>query len=187
MRSDPYAPPTAELSDGVFLGGDQAEWEQIRRAHLTHEARIRSVSLFFTLPAIGLGLGSAGAAALGVGELQAGVVENVLFHAVIAFLLGLMSAVNGWVGLGLRRLNPPIRTIATVLTAFKMLMFPIGIPVFIYIIYLLQCANGALVFSEKYGAIRAATPHIVYRTSTLAWGVLIALILGAASILAASV
>jgi len=174
MRVDPYAPPTAELDGTRLLGGERAEMEQIRRAHLTHEARIRGASLFFILPAIALGL--AAPMLFGTTLLDANTPVELITRGGAAILLGLIGALYGWVALGLRRLNPAVRTIATVLAAFMMLYIPIGTLFGAYIVYLLRSSKGGTVFTETYRTIREDTPHIVYRTSPIAWAALIALV-----------
>ena len=80
--------------------------------------------------------------------------------------------------MGLRQLNAKVRIPTTVLAGLMMLSPPVGTGIGAYILYLLHSQKGRTVFSDTYREIRVATPHLVYRTSKVAWVALFLLVFG---------
>jgi len=137
---------------------------------------VRGVSLFFFLPAAAFAL-------LGGGSLIATVVDDVPTYDRIltaAFGAGFsgLAVLYAWVGRGLRQLNAKVRIPTTVLAGLMMLSPPVGTGIGAYILYLLHSQKGRTVFSDTYREIRVATPHLVYRTSKVAWVALFLLVFG---------
>lgn len=151
--------------------------EAMRRTHLNHEASVKSIGTLYFLGAIVCilaGVSGLVAALAGPGQVQS---ETNDTTAVISFLLLLgMGAVQFQVGRWLRVLNPRARTPTTLLACLGLLAFPLGTLINAYILYLVRSQKGAMVFSPDYAAVVAATPHIKYKTSLLAWVALIIVI-----------
>ena len=168
-----YAAPQAEVQDPGYAG---SEAEAIRREHVTHEASIKSVGALFLLGGVLSclwGLVSFGVSvngALGDGRPQEP------FFLIFGPIVSAVGAIQFAVGYGLRKLAPGSKIPATVLAALSILSFPCGTALGIYTIYLLFSAKGAVVFSEDYKDVIAATPHVKARTSAAAWVVLILLL-----------
>lgn len=154
--------------------------EAIRRQHLSHEAGIRSFGILF-------GIGAVLYLFLGIVTLIFGVV--MLFSpqrgagaaAIVTLILPIiyvpLGLVQGFVAIGLRKLNNVGRIGGTVFGAIGLLGIPIGTLISAYLLYLLWSAKANMVFSPEYQRIRRATPHIKYKTSIVTWIVLGLLIL----------
>lgn len=167
--ANPYAAPTARVEDVSV----NSEAEAIRRAHINHEASIRSAGLLYYLNG---GLTLVGAASIAVGGL------SDLREAVPAAMLGVLAVGLAFVGWGVRKLRAWARTIGCVLSGIGLIGFPIGTLVNGYILYLLLSKKGRTIFSPAYKDVIAATPDIKYRTSIVVW---VALGLAAALLVAA--
>ena len=168
---DPYAPPSAQIG---AAGGDLGEAEAIRRQYLQHEALIRSVGCLYlwggvlTLVITALGLVALPFYFLAANELS----DTVRLMGIS--LLGLpiyggLGALNYWIGKGLRRLDPKVRTITTILLMIGLLGFPFGTALSLCFLYLLHSEKGRKVMTEEYQKIVEQTPHIEYKTSWVAW------------------
>lgn len=90
----------------------------------------------------------------------------------VSFIFLLLGAGQLWVGYGLRRLRKWARIPTGILSGLGLLAFPIGTLINAYILYLLFCQKGKMVFSDEYRAVIEQTPHIKYRTSIIVWIVL---------------
>ncbi len=143
-----------KLREGV-AGADS---ERIRQDHIKHEASVKSVGFLYFLSATFLILGGS----FGL----AGVGDGAILMAI--FFLGL-AGVQIWVGLGLRRLKPWARVPTAILSGFGLLGFPVGTLINAYILYLVLCEKGRMVFSEEYRRVIQVTPHIRYKTSIVVW------------------
>ena len=166
--ANPYAAPAARVEDI----GVNPEAVAIRRAHITHEASIRSVGLLYYLGAIAVTLGGL-MMLVGISDL-AGVVT-----AVTLLLLGAVQLFAGW---AVRALQASGRIVGSVLSAVGLLGFPVGTLINAYILYLFFSKKGRTIFSPAYKDVIAATPDIKYRTSIVVWillGLVIALIAAA--------
>ena len=187
MRNDmidsenPFASP---LAGDRTADVAETDAEQIRRKYLSHEASIKSMGFLYLLGAVLTGLGTVAFVAftlpaLFTGQMgQMGTAElSVMFG--IGLLYAVLTAVQGWVGWGLRYLNPKVRVAGILLSVIGLLGFPIGTLISAYFLYLLASKKGKYVLSDEYRAIVAETPHIKYRTSIVVWillGLLVAVI-----------
>lgn len=154
--------------------------EAIRREHIKHEASVRSVGSLYLLGSILLTLIGVGGLLTAFGDSGETTTEGLPAVASVLFLL--FAALQFQVGRWLRALNPKAKIPATILAIIGLLGFPIGTLINAYILYLLNSKKGVTVFSAEYAAVRAATPHIQYKTSVIVWiflGLLIALLAAA--------
>ncbi len=148
---------------------------ETRNKYLSHEASVQGIGALYLLGSVflviaGVFLTIAGIAGMATGD------SDALIGLIIGIIYLPLGLLQFWVGLGLRTLNPKVRTAAIVLSAIGLLGFPIGTIISAYFLYLLASKKGEFVFSAEYSRVRAATPEIKYRTSWIVWGVLIALI-----------
>jgi hypothetical protein len=175
---NPYAPPVDEGPPSTS-GGD-TELEAIRRAHLSSETNIKTIGALALLGAV-LQL-------LGAIEMMS-VSAPRAFGGLIGCFLG------GACGLGLRTLHSWGRTLYTVLlaigvvlTGINLAMVPLvaaAVPVLIIFalvsalfLWVLWNAKARVVFSDHYREVVVrGTPHIKYKTSKIAIGVLVVLLL----------
>lgn len=135
--------------------------EDIRKEHIKHEASVTSIGILYFL-------GGAGLTLMGIFGMFAGGAEAILGSAVL-MVLGIGQF---WVGTGLRRLKKWARVPTGILSGLGLLAFPIGTLINAYVLYLIFCQKGKMVFSDEYRAVIEQTPHIKYRTSILVWIVL---------------
>jgi len=160
-----------KMWEGVALSFDAAA-EQTRRAHLSHEASVRSVGGLYLLGAVLVSL-------LLLGITITPVVRIGLGELVIMLTCVVLGGVAGW---GVLRWKFWARFLAGVVALFGLLAFPVGTLINGYILYLLFSKKGATVFSAEYQRIIAQTPHVKHRTSVVAW-VALGLILAIALVL----
>ncbi len=177
MSENPYAAPTTDVSVGASgLGAFDAE--TIRKQYISHEASVKSIGTLYLLGAILVipaGLYLSGGAIAGTFEGDDEVSSSFMLGLGIAYiLLGIGQAATA---IGLRRLRPWARTVASILSALGLLGFPIGTLISAYFLYLLLSKKGTYVFSEEYRRVIAETPHIKYRTSIFLIILLIILLL----------
>lgn len=158
---NPYAAPAARVED---VGDSTAE--AIRRAHLRHEASIKTAGLLYyfggvltLLPGIGFLLS----------QDAVGVLIAVLL---LAFAVGQFFA--GW---GVRGLRDWGRIVGSMVSIVGLLAFPVGTLINGYFLYLFQSKKGRTIFSSEYQAVVAATPHVKYGTSIIVW-IFLALVVG---------
>ena len=135
--------------------------EDIRKEHIKHEASVTSIGILYFL-------GGAGLTLMGIFGMFAGGAEAILGSAVL-LVLGIGQF---WVGTGLRRLKKWARVPTGILSGLGLLAFPIGTLINAYVLYLIFCQKGKMVFSDEYRAVIEQTPHIKYRTSIIVWIVL---------------
>jgi len=157
-----------KISEGVMQSGV----EEIRKAHINHEASVRSIGALYFLG--GLGMLMSGIISLFAGDVLL-VVVAVLFVTIGAGLL--------WLAWGLHKLRRWARIPTGIVSGLGLLGFPLGTIINGYILYLVFSQKGATVFSEEYKQVIAETPHIKYRTSIVAWIVLGLLLLGIVSVI----
>ncbi len=163
---DPYAPPSADLQR--IDDETTAHAEAVREEHLRHERAVRSVGTLYYLGAV---LMIAGAIGEGVATDTTGPAGLMVFYTVFA-------AIAIVVGRGLRKLRSWVRIPAVILSVIGLLGFPIGTLINGYILYLILSAKGKMVLSAEYQDIMQKTPHIKYRTSWIAWAILIVILVG---------
>jgi hypothetical protein len=169
MDSNPYAPPLTPADATVFSTSSEA----MRQAHIKHEASVKSVGTLYFLGTLLLG-------GLGVilvlltlsppQQFPASRLGEAGFYLVVA-------AVQACVAIGLWRLQPWARWSATAFSVLGLIVFPLGTLISGYILYLLLCEKGRVVFSAEYKQVIAETPHIKYRTSRLMIALLFFLLL----------
>jgi hypothetical protein len=192
-QPNPYDAPTNHKNAiGAEFGGELAVAEQIRRAHLVHEACIKAIGWLYYLPAIfvalsllafvfslatGLETGLQTEEEFGSGGRSVQILGLVAFHAVV---FALLSAV----GYGLYTFRRWARWTCVVLTSLVMLYMILGsvlkvivgsaisaviliagFGISVGIMYLLLAAKARVVFSSEYREIVARTPHIRYKRS----------------------
>jgi hypothetical protein len=155
--ASPYAPPAARVDDVSASANPEAE--AIRRAHINHEASIKSVGLLYYLSSVATIVGGVGST-FGVGA-QVG--------PLMAFTLVAVGVGGLFAGYGVRALRPWGRIAGCILSALGLLGFPIGTLINGYILYLFLSKKGRTIFAPEYQDIIAATPHVKYRTSIIVW------------------
>ena len=159
------------LVDPAIENMDQAE--QIRREHLNRETSVRGIGSLFYVGTIVLILFIASTVwSIFPLSNDGRPVTVQLFSFGMLGLVVLFAVIQGWVGHGLRTLNGSVRLWAVALSALGLINFPIGTVISIYFIYVLVSAKGRFVMTPEYAAIRAATPHIRYKTPIWLWIVL---------------
>ena len=160
------------------------EWAGIRQEHIKHEASLRSVGLLYYL-------GGGFMCIAGVGMILATFIgapagEGFALLAGMMIVYLLFGGGFIFVGRGLRQLRPWVKIPVTIFSGLGLFSIPIGTLINGYILYLMYSKKGTVVFSLEYQDIRAATPEIQYKTSKLAWGVLIILVLGFVALIASA-
>lgn len=134
--------------------------DEIRRTHLNHEASLQSVGSLYLLGAVVAVINSVAMI------LQPG--PNGISLFTLASLLA-VAALQCWVGLKLRKLDPTAKIPATVLAALGLFLFPIGTIINLYVLYLLHSGKGKTVFTPEYRAVINVTPQIKYNVSIIVW------------------
>ena len=168
MDINPYQPPQAE----VLVSSAIIEAESIRRAHLNHEASVKSVGTLYIL-------GGMLCMAMAATSFLHSDPQRPLFVilGVAVFFLAI-AAVQFWTGAGLRSLKPTARIPAAILSGIGLIRLPLGTIINAYIMYLLLCKKGRAVLSSGYGQVVAQTPHITYKTSILMILLLVMIVVG---------
>jgi hypothetical protein len=167
MINDPNATPEQHAAAAV-----ESSEASIRRDHIKHEASVKSIGVLYYL---GAGLLIIAGILAFVSEEDESLITKVLVGFVLLGL-GLLQLCVGW---GLRRLRSWSRIPTIILSAIGLLAFPIGTLIHGYIMYLVVCKKGAVVFSDEYKSVIEATPDIRYKTSIVVWillGILIAIV-----------
>lgn len=151
-----------------------AESEVIRRAHLNHEASIKSWGFLQILGGALVLLG--GTAGVGSSMVVVGSGRADAATALVALGILLYGGLLLWLGIGLRRLRPSARIGSAILAGFGLLGFPIGTIINGYVLYLLLSQKGRTIFTDAYRRVVAETPHVKYRTPIWVW-ILVGLVL----------
>ena len=171
---NPYqAPASAGEVPGLPPDGP----ESIRRAHLNHEASVRSIGTLCYLGAILWSLGTVSILSTlfatngpsGDVASMAGQAGEALVGIIIAASLAILLFFGGR---GLRKLTPWGRVVGIIIGVIGLVAIPIGTILSIYILYLLLSKKGKMVFSPGYKEVMAATPEMKYKTSVVVWVVL---------------
>ena len=185
---NPYAAPLAESESLEGSDISLAGAEEIRRRHLKHEASVRSIGTLYYISAAFWGVATIFVAVFHVGVLTLVALRaeaagrppmdpiGLLLMFVGLALYCVLAVVSYFLGRGLRRLNPRMRMPVGILSAIGLLAFPLGTMINGYILYLLFCEKGKIVFSPEYQEVRRQTPHMRYKTSKVVW-ILLALLL----------
>jgi hypothetical protein len=167
---NPYASPTADLTGPRSMNPELNEAETIRKKYLSHEASVQSVGFLYWLASIAMLVGSA---AMIFGLLTRN--NNFRIEQFIGLLYPLFAILFVWIGSGFRKLDSRVRIPAGILSVLGLISFPCGTLINAYILYLIFCPKGKMVISPEYKEIIRQTPYIKYRTSLIAWIVLIIL------------
>ncbi|MEY3214299.1 MAG: hypothetical protein RIT28_4780 [Pseudomonadota bacterium] len=168
-----------------------AEAEALRRTHLTHEARLRSVGAlmcFFwviylllgpLLAFLGFYAGAIDAPARPDDQLPAVVIGVVIVG--LSLPLAALGAVGVRSGLRLRRIEAQHRTLYAVMLCLWLLSCSVASPLGLWGLFLLYSSAGDVVFSPVYQEARRLTPHMQPGTSLLAWLLIASLVLPVAA------
>lgn len=135
--------------------------QEIRNAHIKHEAAVRSIGVLYYLASIFSIIG-------GIGMVLSGR-EKPPVRFVVGPLLVLLAYAYWKLGGWFRSLDPKAKNPGTILACVGLLGIPIGTIINAYVLYLLHSQKGKVVFSSEYRSVVAATPDIVYRTSRIVW------------------
>lgn len=194
---NPFDPPRAEIGHRAFDSGlVDNEAELIRRAHIGHEASIRSLGLLCYLGAIFGAIGTLVLLVLGSGLIPMNppnanpnapspeMLRGIFLGLAVVYLA--LTLLYGGMGYGLRRLQPWARWTTVVFTALGLLYtLVVSVIAFLanpivgaitllvgslipgYILYMMVSAKGSMVFSPEYKAIILKTPHVKYKTSLI--------------------
>lgn len=175
---NPYAAPESVITP---IPVHNTESEQIRQAHLSHEASVKSIGSLYYLGAILLSLGFLGY----MGTLfsfsrkgAAGGSEITILIVSALLMLGLI-VLQWMLARGLRDLRPWVRIPTIILSIIGLLGFPLGTLISGYILYLMLSAKSKMIFSPEYRKIIADTPHLRYRTSFLKTVLVVILVIAA--------
>lgn len=168
--ANPYAATAYSSSAPAGDFGSQASAEEVRRKFLKHEASVQSIGSLYLFGVVIL-LFAAGVMII---SLIVGVVNgtnggdatpDTIASVITTVMLLAIAGLQYWVGMGLRTLQSPARVVAIIFSVIGLLGIPIGTLINGYFLYLLLGQKGTYVFSEEYARVRAATPHIKYKTS----------------------
>jgi hypothetical protein len=168
---NPYASPSADLTAPLIINPEMASAEIIRRKYLSHEASVQSIGILYWLGSIFMFIASFVLLFVTLTGKSNPFIELIF----IPIYLGL-AVLSLWLGYGFRKLDSRVRIPAGILSALGLLGFPMGTLINAYILYLLFCAKGKMVFSPEYKDIIRQTPHIKYRTSWIVWVLLFILL-----------
>ncbi len=172
--TNPYAAPESVITPIPVFNSDA---EQIRQAHLSHEASVKSVGTLYYLGAIILLLvllTSAVPVIPLLGSMGGYEIALVLGGGLLIFALIVLQ----WkLATGLRQLRPWVRIPTIVLSIIGLIGFPLGTLLSAYILYLMFAAKSKMVFSPEYQQVIIDTPQIRYRSSVLKTVLVVILIL----------
>jgi len=158
---------------GASFSPELTDAENLRNTYLNHEVSVKSIGFLYLLGAVFMV--PAGIIMLAMAPFSEGGVSLAIVLAIGLFYL-CMGLLQGYAGLGLRRLTNSGRILGIVFGVIGLIGFPIGTLFSIYILYLLISQKGKVVFSDTYRQAIAETPHIKYKTSIVIW-ILLGLVL----------
>lgn len=166
MSNNPYAPPESPI-----LLDTTSDAEAVRKEHIKHEASVKSIGFLYWLAAVALVLSGV---ALLLRSREAADFQRLPLYGGLLLVLGVLLFL---LGTGLRQLKKWARIPAGIWAGVGLLGFPLGTLINAYILYLICCKKGSVVFSDAYKQVIQQTPHVKYKTSILIWLLLILLIL----------
>jgi hypothetical protein len=195
---NPFQAPRAHIGERAMAGEFETDTEAeiIRRAHIGHEASIKSIGLLNYLGAVFGGIATVCLVLIGLGLVpmsQRAADPNApppeamrIVFLGIALVYLVLTVLNAAMGYGLRHLQVWARWTTVVFTvlgliytllvsAVAALTNPIvglisllfGSLIPGYILYLMVSAKGGVVFSPEYKLVIAKTPHVKYKTSLI--------------------
>ena len=147
---NPYASPHTDGLPILISCGEGQDAESVRLQYLRHEVTVKSIGTLFLVAA--------------VYSIVAITIDEGRSRLDIA-LLAALAVVGLVLGLGLRRLDLRSRVPSAVLCGFGLLFVPVGTLANAYLIYLLLCDKGRVVFSAEYRAVIESTPQMRTRAS----------------------
>ena len=151
----------ADIEPVVLLPESEADAERIRREHIKHEANVKSVGFLYYLAAVMTLLLAAGPFMVSF-VLEDGLVT---FATILGAIYGALAVAFLILGRGLHKLDRRVRLPVGILSGLGLLSVPIGTLINGYILYLVFCPKGKMVFSPEYQEIIRMTPHVKYKTS----------------------
>jgi len=158
---NPYQAPVS-FDDPLNTASQGGDAESIRRAHIKHEAQVKSIGSLYWIGAIFTVIG------LFAMPLNGRNAEDFAILSLFVCLVLLQIVI----GTGLRRLKPWSRIAGIVLSGIGLLAFPVGTVINLIIILILASKKSGIIFSQDYRGVIAATPHVRYRTSKVVWLIL---------------
>src|SRR5262245_8108887 len=181
---NPYAAPKAEGEPPLlFLGDDLVECEAIRKAHLAHEASIKSIGalhyfgVFFSVlgvlafATVGLGADS-GMAAIGAALATVFYLGIGALNAALGYGLRSFQSWARWTEVAFNSLGFAFVVLITV-GAIVVRVWPV-VAIYLFfvliqscVLYLLLSRKASVIFSSRYKEIVERTPYLKYRTSAL--------------------
>ena len=170
MEQNPY---TAPSTASPIL---ETEAGTIRKAHIQHEASVKSVGYLYYLGGLFLMFAAIPGLIVSSGE---GVPTNI----VGSLFMILFAILQFWVGRSIHKLKSWSRIPTGILSGIGLLAFPVGTLINAYILYLIFGKKGLMIFSSGYQEIVAETPDIKYKTSKAVWIVLLVVVLLIAGII----
>ena len=160
------------LSEGISVNRED-EYVAIRQEHIKHEASLRSIGILYYIGGVLILFGGISMLVplLSLGEESAAFgIGFLMFY----LLLGIFFVAGGR---AFRKLKRWVRVPSTILSAIGLINIPVGTLINGYILYLIWSEKGKMIFSDEYKEVMEATPEIKYRTSALAWIVLIVFVI----------
>ncbi len=178
---NPFEPPQVDAVTSA-PSGQEPDADRIRREHLNTETHIRSLGLLYilggvvgTLAMLGMFLAVIIPAVFGKGSRMSLAELLILIPLLALYPLLLVT------GVSLRRFKPWSRWVAVAFSSLGLLGIPIGTLISGFFLYTLLNSKGSVVFTPQYARIVEQTPHIKYKTPTLAWILLGVILLGIAA------
>ncbi|MEL7496139.1 MAG: hypothetical protein AAFN77_00915 [Planctomycetota bacterium] len=142
-------------------GKQLAEAERIREEHIEHEVGMQQWGML-------LMIGAVISLLFAISSLFTALFADVAEAAVLFFIVagtfgafGIFQFIAGW---GMRQLENYGRICATILAVLGLAGFGLGTIFSIYLLYSFWCAQGNMVFSDRYKKIIKMTPHIQYNS-----------------------
>ena len=177
---NPYRSPVVENSVAIPPITDA---ELTRRLHLNHESSVKAIGGLFLLAAISMLL----VAVVSTIRVWASGAPIVMLLGGATLLSPFLVVLFGVTGVGVRLLRPWGRVLCAGICTGSILIGLIspGLRLLVpaYVLYLLFCKKGRMVFSAEYQQIIRDTPHVKPRTSIVAWLVLAVFLIGLVALL----
>lgn len=172
MSENPYQAP--QIISASSFTEEIGSPHEIRRAHIQHEASVKSIGTLYYLGAFALTIWSFAAILTLVNTIITGPADVATWGAMSAVPIVLvpLTILQWFAAYGIKKLKPWGRIVGVILSAIGLLGFPIGTIISAYMLYLLLSKKGGTVFSPGYKEIIAATPDVKYKTSLIVWIVL---------------
>lgn len=168
-EANPYAAPQVETVP--VIEGDRGDALSIRRAHLRHEAGLRSLGALWLF-------GGAVMVIMSLYLLTADEVGALVSLTALVLGAGFLVCAND-----VRQLKPRARVTGSILATLSLFNVPMGTLIGLYAFHLLHSEKGRVVLDADYARIRELTPDVKHRTSIIVW-IALALLVGVIAIAA---